>query len=192
MSRTRRQPAWHGGRTDETLTKAEGLLSKLRDTPPERRPEVLTASYLAKHYGCSVQRMRARIADAEAKQSKEDEADLWLEVIYQIGNELGETLCAKTFAIARDTSNRNALTAQKFLLPKIDPATFGDDAEARTATEPRALISDIPQEVFDELTAEEAQELESQEQVVLQSLAVVEQLVRRVQKRIADRRAEES
>lgn len=191
MARTRNQSAWHDGNVDKTLQLAEGLLTKLRDTPPERRPDQTVAGFLAKHYGCSVQRMKSRKEDAEAKRTREDEADLWLETIYQIGNELGETLLAKTFAIARDTSNRNALNAQKYLLPKIDPQVFGESEAQVVRAESRSLISDIPQEVFDELTDEEEGQVVEIEQAVAQQLTQLEQLIRRVQKRIAEQRVVE-
>src|SRR5690606_34578689 len=94
---SRTQSIWHGGSVPLTLNKAQGLLSKLRETPVEHRPKQTLLNYLATQYMISAQLMKARIADAEAKRRRSDLADNWLECIYQIGNVLGETLLAKTF-----------------------------------------------------------------------------------------------
>jgi hypothetical protein len=192
-STSRKRIVWHGGDGHVAITRAEGLLQKLRDTAPEARPDQTTIGYLARHYHTSIQTMKQRIADAERSRSRNDQADAWLETLYQIGNELGETLLAKTFQIARDTSNRNAFNAQKFLLAKLDPEVYGDASEtaAPATQESRSLISDVPQEVFDELNEIEEAQLVEIEQALAGQLVKLEQLVRRVQKRVADRRVTE-
>lgn len=182
---------WSGGREPElTLRKMEGLLQTLRDTPPEHRPEATTLVYLSTHLGCSVQTMRQRIADGEAQRRRDQDADHFVELCHLLGNLLGELLCAKTFRIANDVSNRNALAAQKFLLPLIDPETYGDKPPAPVADESNALIKDVPQEVWDAANETEQQQIEEIEMTINNALKQLEHLVRRFQKRVADRRVE--
>lgn len=189
----RNRMKWSNGDPAKTLRLAEGLLARLRDAPAESRPDQTTAGYLARHYGVSIQKMKLRIADAEARRNRDDLADNWLECIYQIGNELGERLLAKTFAIAHDTSNRNSFNAQKFLLNKLDPDVYSDSAETRTTTqaETRSLISDIEQEVFDEANEVEEAQLVEIEQTIAEAMIKLEQWTRRIRKRIADKRVQE-
>jgi hypothetical protein len=183
---------WQGTHTPETFKRLEGLLSKLRDTPPEHRPEATVYSYLATHFGVSVQTMQARISNARLYQLRDDEADYYLELVYMIGNELSESLVGKTFAIARDPTNRNAFNAQKWLLPKIDPDVFGESAgKTTTGGEASSLVSDVPQEVWDEISDEERTQMEEIEHTVSEALVKLEHLVRRVQQRVANKRAED-
>jgi hypothetical protein len=109
-----------------------------------------------------------------------------------IGNELSETLKAKMYQIARDVTNRNAFNAQKYLLPQVDPGVFGETA-TRTATgaESSSLVADIPQEVWDEINEDERAQMEEIEHAVSEALVKMEHLVRRVQQRVANKRAED-
>lgn len=191
-SSARSRVIWHGGNLADAINRANGLLTKLRDTPPEHRPDQTTVGYLARHYGVSIQVMRARIADAEQKRSSNDYADNWLECIYQIGNELGETLLAKTFQIARDTSNRSSFKAQQWLLAKLDPSVYGEAAETSVQQAPaRSMLSDVPQEVFDDMSDEEEAQLVEIEQMFSNAQLLLTQWVRRRQKRVADHRVQE-
>jgi hypothetical protein len=187
----KKRTIWHGGDPDRALSKAEGLLAKLRETPPEHRPKQMTIQYLAHQYHVSVQTMKGRVADAESKRRLNDYADNWLEIIYQIGNVLGETTAAKTFAIAHDVSNRNAFNAQKFILERTDPTVYGATANTVEQAPARAFISDVPQEVFDDLDEVAEQQLAEIEQLFANAQLMLTQWVRRQQKKIADQRVQE-
>lgn len=183
---------WTGGRDPEPLLrKMEGLLQKLRDTPPEHRPEQTTLVYLSTHLGCSVPTMRLRIADAEVCKRREDDADYFLELYYQLGNVLGESLAAKTFQIARDVNHRSALAAQKFLLPLIDPDTYGDKPQVVEAQESNTMIKDVPQEVWDAATELEQHQIDDIAMTIDNALKQLSNLAARLTKRVADKRVAE-
>ncbi len=184
---------WHGGefQSEAVLRQMEGLLAKLRDTPPEQRPEATVHSYLAKHLGTSVQTTKARIEDAKLHQHRDADADYFLDIVYRIGNELSESLVGKTFAIARDPSNRNAFNAQKWLLPKIDPDVFGEQSATKSTSESSSAISDIPQEAWDEATPEETAQIEEIERTISNELLKLEHIVRRLQQRVANKRVQD-
>lgn len=190
---SRARHRWQGVHAPATFTLLEGLLSNLRDKPPEQRPDATLHGYLATHLHVSVNTIKARIENARLYQLRDDDAAYFLELVYMIGNELSETLQAKAFAIARDPTNRNAFNAQKWLLPKIDPDVFGE-AAARTATggEQSSLVSDVPQEVWDEINDEERVALEEIERTISENLVKMEHLVRRVQQRVATKRVDDA
>ena len=185
---------WHDDDVARTLNIANGLLSHLRDMPPEQRPDATTEGYLMRHYRCSKQRLRDRIADAEDRKRRRrpghDLAAEWLETLRLIADELGEKLYAHTHKIAYDPGNRNAFNAQKFLIDKNERLFAATDATPGSGSGPEqfGLVSDIEQEVFDELTdAEEAQLaelIEAETQIKIK----LSHIVRRVRKRLADRR----
>jgi hypothetical protein len=190
MAGTRRlRQRWQGTHTQETFAQLEGLLAELRKKPADQRPDATLHNYLAKHLEISVNAVKKRIDGARACQDRDDDAAYFLELVFMIGNALSEHLQAKAFAIAKDTGNRNAFNAQKWLLPKIDPDVFGETA-GRTATggEQSSLVADVPQEVWDEINDDERALLEEIERTISENLVKMEHLVRRVQQRVATKR----
>ena len=185
---------WHDNDVARTLNIANGLLTHVRGMDPKIRPTATTEGYLMQHYNCSRARMRERIADAEDRVRRRkqgyDLAANWLETLRLIGDELSEKLCARTYELAYDLSNRSAFNAQKFLIDKND-SLFAADVENTTRTDGGSefgLISDIEQEVFDEMTdledAQVAELVEADAQIKIK----LGHIVRRVRKRLADKR----
>jgi hypothetical protein len=171
----------------QTLKKMEGLLQTLRDQPPEQRPEQMVNVYLANMFGVSPRTMLQRLADAETNAGRDSLADYFCDLWRQIANVLGEAIHATVFKIAKDAGNRNAFNAGKWLAERNEPDVFGTQREAATHRDVGGAMSDIEQEVFDEMDATETLQLEEIERNIGGEMTKLGALVRRIRKRLAEK-----
>ena len=184
----RQRVKWGAHDCERTLHMMEGLLSDLRGRKPQNRPAQVTHVYLAAQFGVSAPTMRSRLQDAMSKRARSDKADHFCELWAQIANVLGERISGTIYQIAVDPTNRNCLNAAKWMIERTDKETYSMD-EAKQARDAGSAVADVPQEVWDELTDEEEAQLAEIEMAIDSEMHKLTRLVRRVQRRVADKRA---
>ena len=150
--------------TDQLLLRMEGILSDLRGTVAEQRPRTLTNEFLAHQLNVPPPQVKRWYDQSLQRRAKNASADRFCELWDLIASLLSEHIEAVTIAVACDKGNRQQLAAAKWLLPKINPAMFGERGDL--ANNEDSPFGEYSQGVFDVMNEIELQELvELQKQI---------------------------
>ena len=134
---------------ERCLLKMEGLLMSLRKMPASKRPRAMPTKYVANHLGCATGTVKRWIQYHDGRRDEHTLSERFCDIYQLIANELSEVISTTTFTIASDPGNPQALRAHLWLLPRMDPWTFGDKQHDESQS---AKVSDIPSEVFDAMS----------------------------------------
>ena len=168
---------------ETVLRKMEGLLSKLRNIPEDKRPKSLPVIYLAAELGCSPRTVRVWLVHHDKRRKSSDLSDRFCEIYALITAAMIVTLHAKTFAIAYDTSNPASFRALQWLLKIADPLTFGDEV---IAEDEGTATADITSATLDSLTDEERDTLRAVADRRARDDRTVEELLKKAGARAQD------
>ena len=168
---------------ERCLLKMEGLLTSLRKMPADKRPRAMPTRYVAAHLGCTVGTVKRWLQHHDGRRDEHEVSDRFCDIYQLIANELSEVVSSKTFLIASDTENSQAFRAQQWLLPKMDPWTFGDKEHSDSRA---SQVSDIPSEVFDAMSDVERATLKRIADAQDRMDAEVDALLEQVALRLAD------
>jgi hypothetical protein len=172
---------------ERCLAKMEGVLARLRDLAPkkddpnDRRPKAMPHVFLAGHLGCSPGTVKRWIQYHDGRRNEHEFSDRFCDVFELIVNELSQVVSGKTFAIACNVEHKDALRSQLWLLPRMDPYTYGSKGIEDT---PAAQVADIPSEVFDAMSEAEREILrqlaDQQDALALKTDQLIDEIAARV------------
>jgi hypothetical protein len=170
---------------EETLMRMEGLLQLLTEQPFDQRPKALTHDYLANQLAVPVHLVQEWYLSMQRSYKRWEIAQRFVDLYNLIANKLSERLTGTAFTIACDANNRRALDAIKWILPRTDPAGWGEQRKLKDENDSTNALASIPQGVFDIMTNEEIAELEELQARIDDAFHKCEQVLRVVNLRYA-------
>lgn len=145
--------------TPEDLKRLEGQLQKLRDMDAHEIPKELPHDFVAGTLGVKSSTVRQWVRLARPISRRSENAAAFIDVYDQIARALASPVIGAVFTTALNPGGRDSFRAQQWLLPRIDAVTYGDVDESQDEDD-GLDIARQPQEVYDQVTAEEWERIE--------------------------------
>lgn len=183
---------WGGPDCKRTLAQMEGILSELKRRNSDGRPVVdFPQVLLGKRFGLSAVTMRRRLQDAITHMGRNDDAARFVELWNCISDELATKVKTTITTIAGDATHQKSFDAARWMLDRINRDAVSIEGQF-AKTQRGTTVAEVDDEVWDEMTAEEELQLAEIETNIDGEMVKLRHLVRRIEKRIADQRADES
>ena len=173
---------------EEDLKKLESKIQELNGMSAQYRPKTFPHVYIASHLGVTSRTVQGWVRKAKKVAHLNDTSQRFYELYSKIADLLSEQMAATLFRMAEDSGNRNALASAKYLLPKINPVMYGEGAGLEDDDEASTQVADIPQEVFDNMTEREIDEIDKLHQAIADAMTRSEEIVQKAQQRVLAQR----
>jgi hypothetical protein len=164
--------------TTADLTKLEGLIQHLSDIQdPRLRPKSSSIDYIAAQLGVSSRVVREWVRNARPMSRRTAITNLFFGAYEKISDLLVEQLESTLWTTATTAGGRDAMKANLFLLERVHPERYGEVPDETDDADVLA-ISDVEQEVFDAMTADDLEKLERWQQKIVEIQENAQRLIK--------------